>query len=198
MSGDLLDVYLKKHIFDPLGMVDTGFFVPEEKLDRLAAVYGPRKGGGIEELDTPEIGHYKRAHTFFSGSGGLVSTGADYLRFCQMLLDHGVLEGVRLLAPRTVGLMTKNHLPESVLPSFRNRANFRTGGYGLAIAVVMDEVETGTLAPKGSSYWGGAASTYFWIDPENDLIGILLTQFMPAVRPIRPALQIATYQALMG
>ena len=202
LSGQQFDVFLKERILDPLEMHDTGFYVSEDKLDRLAAMYGPRQGGGIEELDNPQVAHFKRPHTFFSGAGGLVSTMPDYLRFSQMLLNQGALNGVRLLAPRTVELMTENHLPDSVLPSYRSSARGEMGrsggGYGLAIGVVMDEVELGTLTPKGASWWGGAASTFFWIDPENDLVAILMTQLMPSgTYPIRREFQVTTYQALM-
>ena len=201
ISGYPFDLYLEEMVFAPLGMDDTAFYVPEEKLGRLASVYGPSGDCGIQELDTPEVNLFKREHTMFSGGGGLVSTASDYMRYCQMMLNGGSLDGARLLAPKTVELMSVNHLPNDLMPySVReSSAEWTRGcGFGLGFKVVMDLARHGVLGSEGIYSWGGAASTVFWIDPKEELIAILMTQFMPAGHyPIRREFQIATYQALV-
>jgi CubicO group peptidase (beta-lactamase class C family) len=201
ISGRPFDRFLRERIFEPLGIEDTSFHVPEHKLDRLASVYGPGGEGGIQELDTPGLNSFKRPHAMFSGGGGLVGTASDYFRFCQMMLDGGALNGTRLLAPKTVELMTMNHLPDALLP-FSVSAALADGakgcGFGLGFRVVTDLARHGILGSKGMYSWGGAASTVFWIDPGEELIAILMTQFMPSGQhPIRREFQVATYQALV-
>jgi CubicO group peptidase (beta-lactamase class C family) len=201
ISGTSFDGFLRERIFEPFGMEDTGFHVPEHKLDRLAPVYGRGGEGGIQELDNPGVNSFKRPHAMFSGGGGLVGTTPDYFRFCQMMLDGGVLNGTRLLAPKTVELMTMNHLPEALLPFSVNAslADFAKGcGFGLGFRVVTDLAQHGILGSEGAYSWGGAASTVFWVDPDEELIAILMTQFMPTGHyPIGREFQIATYQALV-
>ncbi len=196
LSGQSLDIFLKERIFDPLRMTDTGFYVPQEKLSRLTTVYGPPRDGEtqIRVVDHPSQSPYTRPPTFLSGGGGLVSTASDYLRFCRMLLNRGELEGVRIVAPRTVDLMTRNHLPEAV----RERGPDVGTGFGLNFAVVDDPVRTGTLGSRGEYFWGGLASTIFWIDPEQEVIAILLTQFIPSgTYPLREQFRTLVYQALI-
>ena len=185
MSGKRFDEFLQDRIFGPLGMVDTAFTVPPEELDRFAANYnrGPDKQLRLE--DDPHGSAYTRPRTFFSGGGGLVSTAADYLRFCRMLLGGGTLEGERILGRKTIELMTLNHLPEG-----RDLASLGFGafsettydgvGFGLGFSVALDPARAQLIGSVGEYAWGGAASTAFWIDPDEELIVIFMTQFMPS------------------
>ncbi|MCY4617334.1 MAG: serine hydrolase [Chloroflexi bacterium] len=185
ISGQRFDEYLQEHIFDPLGMEDTGFDVPPEKIDRFAANYERGPDRKLRLLDDPATSNYAEPQTFFSGGGGLVSTAHDYHRFCQMLLNGGELDGARLLGPKTIELMTMNHLPdgqdlsERALGSFSETANDGVG-FGLGFAMIVDIPRTQNVGSLGEYYWGGAASTIFWIDPVEDMIVIFLTQFMPS------------------
>ena len=185
ISGQRFDQYLQEHIFDPLGMTDTGFSVSEEQQPRFAANYerGPDKQ--LRLLDDPATSNYCEEQTFYSGGGGLVSTANDYYRFCQALLNGGELDGTRVLGPKTIELMTLNHLPggadlsDCALGSFSETANDGIG-FGLGFAVLVDLARTQNVGSIGEYYWGGAASTIFWIDPAEDMIVIFLTQFMPS------------------
>jgi len=185
ISGMSFDEYLKTHIFEPLGMVDTGFHVPLEKLERFAANYNRDSNKNLQLLDDPARSSYLKPPTFFSGGGGLVSTATDYYRFCQMLLNGGELDGVRLLGPETIKYMTKNHLPGNQdltnlsISAFSETANEGVG-FGLGFAVIIDLIKSQQVGSLGEYYWGGAASTIFWIDPAQDLIVIFLTQMMPS------------------
>ena len=185
ISGQRFDEYLQEHIFDPLGMVDTAFDVPAEKIDRFAANYERGPDRQLRLLDDPETSDYGEPQTFFSGGGGLVSTAQDYHRFCQMLLNGGELDGARLLGPKTIELMTMNHLPdgqdlsERALGTFSETANDGVG-FGLGFAMIVDIPRTQNVGSIGEYYWGGAASTIFWIDPAEEMIVIFLTQFMPS------------------
>jgi CubicO group peptidase (beta-lactamase class C family) len=143
--------------------------------------------------DPPKTSHYARPTKNPSGGGGLVSTTSDYLRFAQMLLNKGELDGVRLLGRKTVELMTTNHLPDGVHP-FDDAAS----GFGLGVSVLMDLGKSQMLGTIGNFGWGGAANTNFWIDPKEELIGILMLQFMPGdTYPVTPDFHILTYQALV-
>jgi len=175
ISGMSFDAFLEERIFKPLGMVDTGFHVPEEKIDRFAAVYGPADGGGLNVIDAPATSRFSKPASFFSGGGGLVSTTADYTRFAQMLLNKGELDGNRLLGRKTIEFMTMNHLPEGLHP-FESEA----AGFGLGFSVQTDVAKSGILSSKGSFGWGGAADTSFWVDPEEEIIGLIMPQFMPS------------------
>lgn len=192
------DVFLKQHIFDPLNMADTGFYVPQEKIERFAALYSLAENGGLELTDPPATGDYSKPPRNLSGGGGLVSTATDYLRFAQMLLNGGELDGIRLLGRKTVALMTTNHLPDQVLPMEFPGMTLHGIGFGLGFSVVMSVAETQGFETVGNYGWGGAASTHFWIDPEEAVIGLLLTQFMPVGHyPLEPQLKVLTYQALV-
>ncbi len=191
-SGKPFDAFLKERIFDPLGMVDTSFWVPPEKIDRLATVYGTAEGGGLKPIERPEGSRYARPTRNPSGGGGLVSTVADYFRFGQMMLNQGELDGVRLLGRKTVEWMMQNHLPEGIA-AHGNPAN----GFGLGGSVLL---RPGLLHQPGSVGrfgWGGAANTEWWVDPSEGLLCLLMTQYMPAFTlPLVDDFAQLAYQAL--
>lgn len=201
LSGMTFGEFLEKRIFKPLGMVDTGFFVPKEKLSRFAQMYTYDKDGKLHAVGTTEgLNHdFAAKPALESGGGGLVSTATDYMRFCQMLLNGGQLEGVRLLSPRTVELMRTNVLPPTL-------STFAPGtGFGLDFAVYVDPMAAGGYYAKGSYFWGGAAGTWFWIDPASELIvvgmiqqvagtGAVAVSGVPDVRGLSHAY---TYQAML-
>jgi CubicO group peptidase (beta-lactamase class C family) len=203
ISGERFDEYLRRHVFEPLGMVDSGFFVPEEKLGRFAACY--RRGAGKQLLlmDDPRRSAYSRPPQLLGGGGGLVSTAADYLRFCRMLLGGGELDGVRLLGRKTIELMTRNHLPggedltQTAVGMF-SETTMRGTGFGLGFSVMLDPVAAGVVGSPGTYAWGGAASTIFWIDPAEELIVIFLTQLFPSrTFNFRGQLQSIVYPSLV-
>lgn len=170
LSGMPFEEFLAKRIFKPLNMVDTAFYVPAGKLKRFAELYVYDESGKFHVL-TGGLNHdYAAKPAFSSGGGGLVSTATDYMRFCQMLLNGGQLDGVRLLAPRTVELMRTNVLSPSMTTLSPG------AGFGLDFAVYTDVVAAGGYYGKGTYYWGGAAGTWFWIDPTEDLIVIGMIQ----------------------
>ena len=186
ISGQRFDDYLRETIFEPLGMADTSFAVPDQKVDRFAACYRRDAGKRLVLVDDPQRSAYRQEPSFLSGGGGLVSTTPDYLRFCQMLLGNGELEGVRILGRKTVELMTANHLPgdgdlQSVaLPGGYGEVGFEGTGFGLTVAVAKAPAATGVIGSAGEYMWGGAASTIFWVDPAEDLTVIFMTQFLPS------------------
>ncbi len=184
ISGKPFDAYLKEVIFDPLGMVDTAFSVAPEKKQRLAAGYRRAADKSLRLIDDPETSPYLTRPSFFSGGGGLTSTMSDYLRFCEMLRGGGELEGSRILGPRTLRMMTQNHLTgggdlsRTAMGPFSETA-YEGVGFGLGFAMTLDNVAAGSIG-AGDYYWGGAASTIFWIDPAEDLIVIFMTQVLPS------------------
>jgi CubicO group peptidase (beta-lactamase class C family) len=186
ISGRRFDEYLKEQIFEPLGMVDTGFFVPDADVARFAASYRRNKRKELVLVDDPDTSPYRQPPTFLSGGGGLVSTTADYLRFCRMLLGGGELDGVRILGRKTVELMATNHLPgggelsDFALPGGYGEVQFEGMGFGLTVAVAKDPARTGVVGSAGEFMWGGAASTIFWVDPAEDLTVVLMTQLLPS------------------
>ena len=209
VSGTSFEVFLKERIFDPLGMVDTAFYVPEEKVSRFCACYGIGALGskiasaqGPTLQDDPRISSYLKPPTFVSGGGGLVSTATDYMRFARMLLQGGELDGVRLLGPRTLALMTSNHLPGGVdLPrlsrSMFSEAIYEGIGFGLGFATTITPAATLIPGSAGDFFWGGAASTFFWVDPREDLIVLFLTQLLPSsAHPVRRQLRTMVYSAI--
>jgi CubicO group peptidase (beta-lactamase class C family) len=208
VSGQRLDEFFAARILRPLGMTDTGFYAEESQLPRLAALYAPGSGGSAVRLDA--LGDAaRRPPTMLGGGGGLVSTAADYHRFTQMLLHRadspaGELDGTRLLSPRTVRFMARNHLPgggdlETFGRPLFAESPFRGVGFGLGFAVVIDPVAGEVLCSAGELSWGGAASTTFWIDPAEELTASLFTQLFPSsAYPIRPQLRQLVYQALTG
>ena len=195
MSGMRFDRFLQERIFGPLDMVDTHFYLPAGKLDRFAALYRPRDGGGLALTEAPggDSRWVREPHSYFSGAGGLVSTARDYFRFHQMMLGGGELDGVRILGRKTVELMTLNHIGDQqvwlVGPGY---------GFGLGYAVVQDPGAAAMPYSPGAYFWWGAYNTTFWVDPREELLGILLTQLRPYTHlNIRQDLATLTYQALV-
>jgi CubicO group peptidase (beta-lactamase class C family) len=203
ISGQALDTFFAERILAPLGMTDTAFWCPEDRRHRLAALYTRAPGPtGLARLDS--VGQdVTRPPVFLSGGGGLVSTTRDYTRFTWMLLRGGELDGVRLLSPRTVRYMTRNHLPGDVdLATFGRplfaEIPFNGVGFGLGFAVVRDPIAHRTLTSVGEYNWGGMASTTFWVDPSEHLTVVFMTQLLPSsAYPIRPQLRQLVYQALV-
>jgi CubicO group peptidase (beta-lactamase class C family) len=203
VSGVPFEDFLRQRIFAPLGMTDTGFHVPPEKASRLAACYVATPDGRMQLQDDPLTSRYLKAPSFVSGGGGLVSTTADYLRFCRMLLNGGVLEDARLLSPKTVELMTANHLPGGKeLPEMSVSLFGETGysgvGFGLGFAVTTNPARSLLPGSVGDFSWGGMASTCFWIDPREQLIVIFMTQLMPStLYNLRRELRTLVYSAFI-
>ncbi|WP_339898709.1 serine hydrolase domain-containing protein [Paraglaciecola polaris] len=177
LSGQTLGEYFKQHIFNPLKMNDTGFYVPADKKDRLAQIYVINQQGQTVPMENEPLGDYLSAPEIESGGGGLVSTIDDYYTFTQMLLNGGEYKGKRILGRKTVEYMRTNHLPASLIP-FEPSAPGE--GYGLAMSVTVDEQGANTMGSKGDYGWAGAASTYFRIDPKEQMIIISMTQLMPS------------------
>ena len=202
-AGTSLDRFFAERLFRPLGMTETSFWVDDADAGRLAALYAPSpKTGRIVRNDamgkavlTPP--------TFLSGGGGLVSTAGDYHRFTRMLLGEGELEGARLLGPRTVRYMARNHLPGGVDLETIGRPLFAETtydgvGFGLGLSVVLDPVANKVPASPGEVAWGGAASTAFWVDRAEDVTAVFLTQLLPSsTLPVRSQLRQLVYQALI-
>jgi CubicO group peptidase (beta-lactamase class C family) len=184
ISGVRFDKFLKETIFEPLGMKDTAFTVPPDKLDRFCANYRRNPDKSLGLMDDPATSDYLNEPSFFSGGGGLVGTTEDYLRFCEMLRRGGEFEGARILGPRTIDLMRRNHLKdgkdltEMAIGGFSETANEGVG-FGLGFASTIDGVRNGGLG-EGDYYWGGAASTIFWVDPKEDMSVVFMTQLMPS------------------
>jgi CubicO group peptidase (beta-lactamase class C family) len=201
VSGMPFQDYLVEKVIKPLGMVDTNFFVPPEKHDRFAANYAPEAGGKLKLIDDPAKSRYLAPRTVNSGGGGLVSTASDYLRFCKFMLNKGELDGVRLLGKKTVELMTSNHLKGDMgdmgAPRF-SESTYLGIGFGLGFSVMLDPAKAQILGTPGEYAWGGAASTAFWCDPQEDMAVVMLTQLMPSsTYPIRRDLRVLTYQAIV-
>ncbi|GCB05768.1 serine hydrolase [Ralstonia sp. SET104] len=210
ISGIPFETFLKARIFDPLGMVDTAFHVPQEKASRLCACYavGSLGSKAVSERgpvlqDDPCTSPYLKPPSFVSGGGGLISTAADYLRFSRMLLQGGELDGVRLLGPKTLALMTANHLPGGAdmsslsPPSMFSEAAYDGVGFGLGFATTIAPPATLIPGSTGDFFWGGAAGTFFWVDPQEDLIGLFLTQVLPSsAYPVRRQLRTLVYSAI--
>ncbi|MEM7077579.1 MAG: serine hydrolase domain-containing protein [Pseudomonadota bacterium] len=184
LSGQSLDAYFKEHIFDPLGMTDTGFWVPEGARDRLAANYQRGADKRLELLDDPVTSSYLTRPAFLSGGGGLVSTSSDYLKFCEMLRQAGSYNGERIIGPRTLKLMHENHLPgggdlAGIAAGGFSETAYEGVGFGLGFAMTLSQTQSATIG-YDDYYWGGAASTIFWVDPVEDLVVIFMTQLMPS------------------
>lgn len=194
ISGKSLDIFLKEELFFPLGMNDTHFYLENTKGDRLTAQYTPGKDKKIKLQDpgTENSRFITSPRNIFSGSGGLVSTIHDYLSFQQMMLNGGELNGIRVLAPSTVSLMLENHTGDLKL--------WLSGpgmGFGLGYGIVVDRGMASTPMSKGSGFWGGAYCTFSWIDPDQQVVGILMTQVRPYSHlNIRQDFQVLAYQAI--
>ncbi len=212
VSGQTLGEFLKARIFDPLGMIDTSFKRDPAKADRVAKLYSregiteqyaikgfaARPTGAGLELAHPGLQLIHGAEAKFeSGGGGLLSTTHDYLRFAQMLLNHGELDGVRLLAPNTVAMMRHNQIGDTPTVGRRTPTFPRSGvGFGLGFAMITDQALSGMPLPEGSYFWGGAAGTFFWVDPKNDLTAIFMMQVLPEDTGLRKDMWSLTYQAI--
>jgi CubicO group peptidase (beta-lactamase class C family) len=201
LSGQSLPEFMQQHIFGPLGMKDSGFFVPKEKRNRLATLYREDQNGQLT-TDTPAGGaptDYAAQPAMASGGGGMVSTAEDYLHFAQMLLNGGELDGARILAPATVQLMTSNHLAASLMTSEIRLGPGPGLGWGYDCAVFTDPLQAGELVGKGTFFWAGAADTWFWVDPTNGVIFVGMTQRMlgPKWPPVMALSQPTVYQALL-
>ena len=208
VSGKSFREFLGDRIFEPLGMRDTDFYVPDEKLSRFAANYAPTPDGKMIMVDDPQASPYRTLRKTEMGGSGLVGTASDYLRFAQMLANGGELDGVRILGPKTVGLMMSDHLSPEMRPDplsdlFRflgAPSGSRAWGFGFGLTgfVATDPALTGIPMSKGTFSWGGAATTHFWVDREEELVGIVLTQLLPdGTYPIRQLMQQMTYQAIL-
>jgi CubicO group peptidase (beta-lactamase class C family) len=202
ISGVPFDQFLRERILGPLKMIDTDFHVRADQAARFAACYSATLDGRMKLQDDPTTSPYLKPATYLSGGGGLVSTAADYLRFARMLLNGGELDGVRLISPKTLQLMTANHLPgNQELPqlsrSLFSEAAYNGLGFGLGFAVAVDQPRTMILGSNGDYFWGGMASTLFWVDPREQLIGIFLTQLVPSsTYAVRRELRTLTYAAM--
>jgi CubicO group peptidase (beta-lactamase class C family) len=202
ISGVRFDRYLQDTIFDPLGMKDTSFVVAPGKVDRFCANYRRAEDKSLQLIDDPASSEYLTEPSFHSGGGGLTGTTEDYLRFCEMLRRGGEFEGARILGPRTIALMRRNHLKdgkdltEMAIGGFSETANEGVG-FGLGFAMTLDSVKNGGLG-EGDYYWGGAASTIFWVDPREDLVVVFMTQLMPSgAFNFRGQLKSIIYSAIM-
>jgi len=199
-----LDDFLQSRIFGPLSMNDTDFMVPEAKVDRLVSCYAAQPDGEMTPYEMSVADAFLRKREMLAGGGGMVSTGHDYLRFCQMLANGGVLHGVQVLSPVTVDLMRRNHLPGGVdIPSCMHgfsseaAAYYDGVGFGLGFSVVLAPDRPLTLGSKGAYGWGGATSTFFWIDPVEQIVGIFLSQLVPSnAYPIHRQMRGFVYSAL--
>ncbi len=202
IAGQPFEQFLQQRIFDPLGMKDTGFHVPPDKVHRLAACYAADGRGGMVLQDDPATSSFLAPPSFISGGGGLCSSAADYLTFCRALLNRGELGGVRLLGPKTLALMTSNHLPggrdlTQLSKSLFSEATYAGVGFGLGFSVTVDPTQTMIAGSRGEYAWGGAATTSFWIDPAEDLIAIFMTQLLPSsAYPVRRELRSMIYAAI--
>ena len=173
-SGKPLDQFFEERIFRPLGMKETGFYVPEERWSRLAVLYAPKKEGGIEKSTGPAQESFKKKPVLLLGGAGLVSTMDDYARFYMMLLNDGQLDGVRILGRKSVELMRSDHL------GTLGHGTLGEGvGFGLTFSVNLGPGKSPEVGSEGTYAWGGAAGTSFWIDPKEHMFGVFLIQVLP-------------------
>jgi CubicO group peptidase (beta-lactamase class C family) len=202
ISGESLDRYVAENITGPLGMTDTAFQVAPEKASRLAANYRRVEDKSLQLADDPATSDCLRPPTFLSGGAGLTSTTADYMRFCEALRRGGELDGARVIGPRTLELMRMNHLKDGLDLARLAVSRFcegplEGGGFGLGFAMTLDHIPAGSIS-AGEYYWGGAASTLFWVDPKEDLCVVFMTQCMPTgVFNFRGQLKNLIYSAIV-
>ncbi len=203
ISGKRFDDYLREALFQPLGMKETSFYVPDERIDRFAACYAPSPDGGRLLQDDPQTSYYRKPPTMLSGGGGLTSTATDYFRFAQMLCNRGELDGTRILSRKTVELMTRNHLPGGVdltavaPPGQFSEVAYAGIGFGLGVSVINDLARAQIAGSEGQFAWGGAASTAFWVDPVEDVVVVFMTQLLPSsTYPFRRELQVLVNSAI--
>jgi CubicO group peptidase (beta-lactamase class C family) len=205
MSGKPLGDYMLENIFSPLGMQDTFFIVPDEKISRLATLYGIDGDETLAKLESEKNSPYysltpERKIRCQAGGSGLVSSATDYLRFARMMLNRGELDGTRIISRKTVEWMTTNHIPKKMLPLSYNGIVpqlLTAYGFGLGYCINIDPANAGTLGSKGDFGWGSLADSYCWVDPQENLVGILMQQFVPALHHAgRRDFRNAVYQAL--
>lgn len=195
VSGKPLDVFMRERIFVPLKMKDTDFYVPKEKINRCAAIFGKSDSAGIRVISRPDMNRISLPPKFLSGGGGLFSTSTDYMNFAQMLLNKGELNGIRLLGSKTVELMTTNHLADDLLPIGEEYLP-GGGGFGLGFSVLVDQSKI--LSSTGEFGWPGIYNTLFWIDPTEQIICLFMTQFSPFLAyPTHRELRVLVYQAII-
>ncbi|MZR31340.1 serine hydrolase [Sneathiella sp. DP05] len=202
ISGQNLKSFFYDNIFAPLGMGDTDFGIPKEKINRYATAYGADAAGALTVMDPAEKSAFRmESVTCYSGGGGLISTASDYLKFAEMLRCRGAFDGGHLLGPRTVDFMTENHLDGDLAqygqPVF-SEVSFVGVGFGLGGWVMMDPPLSQMMGSPGDFGWGGMASTVFWVDPMEDMTVLFLTQFIPSsYHPLRKELRALVYQAMV-
>ena len=202
ISGKSFDVFLDEVIFQPLGMVDSGFYVKESEKERLASLYRYNESGSPLHVSDFDAGDYTRKPSFLSGGGGLVSTLDDYMAFCQMILGNGKYNGEMILGRKTLELMGSNHLSngvdlEQVAFGRWSETQYRGVGFGLGFSVLLDPAASQVSGSKGELAWGGAASTAFWIDKSEDLAVVFLTQLLPSsTYNVRRELRTLVYSAI--
>jgi CubicO group peptidase (beta-lactamase class C family) len=205
LSGMSFGDFLRTRLFEPLGMKDTAFWVAQDKIERFASCYMPGKGGVLTLQDDSEKSTYAHPPALESGGGGLVSTAHDYMRFCRMMLGGGALDGVQILSPKTVDMFSMNLLPDGKLltdmvagEGLFSEAGYRGIGFSIGCGVTMDPAKTLLPGTPGEFFWGGAASTAFWIDPKEDLAVVFMTQVMgtDARLTLRRDLRTLVYSAM--
>lgn len=203
ISGQSLSDYFAAHIFAPLGMTDTHFQLPAEKIDRMTDSYAFDPVQGMKPYDPGAKTAWAAKPGYFSGGGGLLSTLGDYHRFCRMLLGKGTLDGARIIGRKTLEMMTANHLPGGGDLTQHSKALFSEAenagaGFGLGFATTIDSAATGVPGSTGDFYWGGMFSTAFFVDPAEDIIMIFMTQLMPSsAYPVRREIKTMLYSALL-
>lgn len=198
VAGMPLNQFMQERLFGPLEMEDTFFEVPDHKDHRFGTNHRyDQKAGKLVVTDSPATSKYIKKVTFFSGGGGLISTASDYMRFCQMMLNGGELHGAQIISPKTIELMTTNHLSEGMGSGFGEQVGTRSSfGFGLGFGVSTDFAASNIVGSAGSYNWGGAAGTVFWIDPKEELAVVAMIQIMSgSVVPLRSIMQVLTYSA---
>ena len=204
LSGMSFGEFLRTRLFEPLGMTDTAFWCPPEKVGRFASCYMPKEGGGHQDAGRCGQQHIRRAADLESGGGGLVSTAHDYMRFCRMMLHGGTLDGVQILSPKTVALFSLNHLPDNqeladmAPPGLFSEAGYSGIGFSIGCGVNINVAKTRLPGTLGEYFWGGAASTAFWIDPKEELAVVFMTQVIgsDARLTLRRDLRTLVYSAM--
>jgi CubicO group peptidase (beta-lactamase class C family) len=204
LSGMRFGEFLRTRLFEPLGMNDTGFYCPPDKLDRFTSCYQPREGGGLKVQDDGQSSTYSHPPILEAGGGGLVSTAHDYMQFCKMMLHGGTLDGVQILSPKTVELFSLNHLPDNkelidmAPPGLFSEAGYSGIGFSIGCGVNVNVAKTRLPGTLGEFFWGGAASTAFWIDPKEELAVVFMTQVMgtDARLTLRRDLRTLVYSAM--
>jgi CubicO group peptidase (beta-lactamase class C family) len=204
LSGMSFGEFLRTHLFEPLGMTDTAFWCPPREIGRFTSCYQPNEGGGLKLQDDAESSIFAAPPKLESGGGGLVSTAHDYMRFCRMMLHGGTLDGVQILSPKTVALFSLNHLPgnkelaDMAPPGLFSEAGYSGIGFSIGCGVNVNVAKTRLPGTLGEYFWGGAASTAFWIDPKEELAVVFMTQVIGSAArlTLRRDLRTLVYSAM--